>query len=262
MFRPRLIPCLSLLDNGLVKTVRFQEPRYVGDPMNAVKIFNDKQADELMLLDIGISKPTGFLRRKASQEIRWDSIARISGECLMPMSYGGGVRSIEHMSRLFKIGVEKVVLNSAAFEDVSLIEKASDEFGSQSIIASIDVKKDKAGYGVYTRCGSKKLGLGPVEAAQLMQAWGAGEILLNSIDHDGTMAGYDLELIKMVSQKVDVPLIACGGAGSMMDFHKGFFEAGASALAAGSLFVYHGANRAVLINYPRRSEIESIFSKG
>jgi len=261
MFRPRLIPCLSLLDNGLVKTTRFQDPRYVGDPMNAVRIFNDKQADELMLLDIGISKPAGFLRKKAPQEIRWDSIARISGECLMPMSYGGGVRSIEQMSRLFKIGVEKVVVNSAAFEDDSLIERASEEFGSQSIIASIDVKRVKTSYDVYTHCGSRKLGLGPVEAAQMMQHRGAGEVLLNSINHDGTMAGYDLELISMVSQQVEVPVIACGGAGGMMDFHNGFFKAGASALAAGSLFVYHGPNRAVLINYPSRSEIESIFSR-
>lgn len=253
MIPPRVIPCLLLKNEGLVKTVKFKDPRYVGDPINAVRIFNDKEVDELVFLDI-----------TASQEKRSPPFAmleQIASECFMPLCYGGGVRTVEHMRQLFAIGLEKVAVNSFAVERPSFMREAADLFGSSSVIASIDVKKSWRGkYEVVTYGGRKGTGLSPVEFAVEMERQGAGEIFLNSVDRDGTMSGYDIPLIKMVTEAVGVPVVACGGAGSVADLAAAITVGGASAAAAGSLFVFHGPHRAVLITYPERSELMPVLS--
>ena len=248
MPRPRVIPLLLLRNEGLVKTVRFSAPRYLGDPINIVKLFNEKGADELILLDIQTTPSGG--------QPNFDLIERIAGECFMPLSYGGGVRSIADMKRLFALGIEKVALNTCAFENPSLLTQAAEEFGSQSIIASIDVRRTLLGrYEVVTRCGKKRTGLAPLDFALRVQSHGAGEILLTSIDQDGTMKGYDLALIKAVAGNLRVPMIASGGAGSVDDLASAI-RAGATAAAAGSLFVFHGPHRAVLISYAEPAQFE------
>ena len=249
MYRARVIPCLLLSGERLVKTVRFKQPTYVGDPINAVKIFNDREVDELAILDI-----TATPERR---DPPFDHLKEIAGECFMPLSYGGGIRSVEQARRLFSLGVEKVVINTAAAEQPSLLTAIADEYGSQAVIAGIDVKKDWLGRTrVFNRSGSNNTGREPVEYARAMAAAGAGEILLNSIDRDGTMGGYDVELIEQVSHAVPIPLVACGGAGSI-DHLAAAIQAGASAVAAGSLFVFAGPRRAVLINYPSAAELRA-----
>lgn len=251
MLQARVIPCLLLKNKGLVKTVQFKDARYIGDPINAVRIFNRKEVDELVFLDItatpGNSEPPVGL------------ISKISDECDMPLAYGGGIRTIGQIKGLFKAGVEKVVVNSHAFMDPAFIKEASDMFGSQSIVVSMDVKQHRDGrYEAYTHGGAKPAGKEPVDAAVMFEGLGAGEIFLNSIDRDGTMGGYDVGLIKEVSESVSIPVIACGGAGKMGDFCDAIYKGGASAAAAGSYFVYHGRRRAVLINYPTRQDLEKI----
>ena len=254
MYRFRVIPSLLLKDRGLVKTVKFNKPKYIGDPINAIKIFNDKEADELMFLDIQASK----LRREPD----YDLIAEITGECFMPLSYGGGIRNIEQIRKLLFMGVEKVVLNSYAFENPSFIKQATDVFGSSTIVVSIDVKKDWLGRTyVYSYNGEKKTAYNPVEAALLMEKMGAGEIVVNSIDRDGTMEGYDITLIKSIADAVGVPVIALGGASKISDFSDVIYLGNASAAAAGSMFVFHGNHQAVLITYPTSKELEDIFEK-
>jgi cyclase len=247
----RVIPCLLLRNAGMVKTVRFDDAKYLGDPINVVKLFNDKEADELVLLDIA-----------ATPEGRGPAFARIeqlASECFMPVCYGGGVRSVDDMRTLFGLGVEKVAVNTRAVEDPRLIREAAGQFGSQSVIASIDVRRGLLGrYEVVTRGGRKRTGLDPVAFAQEMERQGAGEILLNSVDRDGTMGGYDLELTRRVTRAVEVPVVACGGAGSLADMGRVVREAGASAAAAGSLFVFHGRHRAVLISYPSPAEVRAV----
>ena len=252
MFRARVIPCLLLKGDGLVKTVRFKDPKYVGDPINAVKIFNEKEVDELIFLDI-TATPEG---RTPS----FDRVRDIASECFMPMCYGGGVRSQEHARQLFNLGVEKVALNTAAAETPALITELANAFGNQSIIVGVDVKRDWLGRPrVFTHCGTKNTGRAPVEYAREMEERGAGEILLNSVDRDGTMQGFDDELIREVTQAVHVPVVACGGAGSVA--HLGAaVAAGASGVAAGSLFVFTGPHRAVLINYPTTAELSDAFA--
>lgn len=249
MYRARVIPCLLLSGERLVKTVRFAQPTYVGDPINAVKIFNDREVDELAILDI-----------RATPERRdppFDHLKEIAGECFMPLSYGGGIRTIAQARRLFSLGVEKVLINSAAADEPTLLTSIADEYGSQAVIAGIDVRKDWLGRPrVFTRAGSNNTGREPIEYATAMAAAGAGEILLNSIDRDGTMTGYDLEMIKSVAAAVPIPLVACGGAGSI-DHLAAAINAGASAVAAGSLFVFAGPRRAVLINYPSAAELRA-----
>lgn len=250
MLATRVIPCLLLLDKGLVKTRRFKDPVYVGDPINAVKIFNEKEVDELVFLDIGASV--------AGTKPPFDVIAGIASECFMPFSYGGGITDIDDVKRLFGLGVEKVIVNSRAAQDPGLIEQAAAIFGSQSVIVSIDVRKTMLGnYEVYTRSGRTGTGRDPVSYAKAAEAAGAGEVLLTSIDRDGTMGGYDLKLTKNVSSALSVPVIACGGAGTLAHFAEAVRDGGASAVAAGSMFVFHGRHRAVLINYPRRDELEA-----
>ena len=260
MFRPRVIPTLLLKNKGLVKTIGFKDSRYIGDPINAVRIFNEKEADELIFLDIMASRKQGFFSKKRDNSIPFDLIAKISKECLMPLTYGGGIKTIEDIKALFNIGVEKVAINTNAIKNPKLVKKASEIFGSQSIIVSIDAKLTNFGkYEAYTNGGSVPTGIDPIELAQKMVSIGAGEICINSIDKDGTMSGYDLDLIKNVADSVSVPVIACGGAGQLNDLRDAYLKGNASALAAGSLFVFHGRKRAVLINYPKRDEFEQVF---
>ena len=239
----RVIPCLLLSGLGLVKTVKFKDPKYVGDPRNAVKIFNEKEVDELVILDI----------KATPEETRpqFEIVREIVSEAYMPVAYGGGIRSVEDARTMLQLGVEKVVMNTAAVEDVTLVRNAAQEFGSQSVVVCMDVKRSFTGrYELYTHGGRKNTKLDPVTFAKRMEDTGAGEIIVNSIDRDGTMVGYDLELTRSITSVVRIPVIACGGAGKLDDFRCAVSEGGASAVAAGSLFVFHGKHRAVLINYP------------
>jgi cyclase len=236
-----------------VKTVGFRDPSYVGDPRNAVKIFNDKEVDELILLDIGAT-PDG----KAPQ---LELIREIVSEAFMPVAYGGGIRSVEQARAILALGVEKVVLSSAAIQRPDLVAEAAAEFGSQSVVVCIDATKGRGGaYSVWINGGRTDTALDPVACAVMMEARGAGEILINSIDRDGTRAGYDLELIGAVSSQIHVPVIACGGAGTVDDLAAAVRRGGAAAAAAGSLFVYQGKHRAVLISYPSQTVLKTLFS--
>ena len=248
MLRVRVIPCLLLRARGLVKTTKFKTPNYIGDPINTVRIFNEKEVDELIFLDI-----TATAEQKKPQ---FNLISEIAGECFMPFAYGGGIRSLEDASKLFSLGVEKISLNSYAYENSDFITQAANCFGSQSIVISIDVKKKMNGYTVYTQGGKIDTGIDPVNYAKKMEESGAGELLLNSIDRDGTMAGYDLELIYSITSAVKIPVIACGGAGKLEHFTQAVKTGHASAVAAGSMFVYQGINRSVLINFPSQDELK------
>jgi cyclase len=253
MLQTRVIPCLLLKDGGLVKTVRFSKPTYVGDPINAVKIFNDKQADELMLLDI-----TASVRQKPPD---FRLLQDIANEAFMPLGYGGGVRTDDDLRRILKIGFEKIVINTAAAADPAFLRRASGLVGCQSVVVSVDVKKKLfGGYEVCTHSGTRGTGIDPVTFAKSAQDNGAGEIIVNSIDRDGTMSGYDIALLKLVSAAVTIPVVALGGASSVADFAQAVHQGGASAVAAGSLFVFHGKHRAVLINYPERSALDGAFT--
>lgn len=250
MLNIRVIPCLLLKGHGLVKTVQFKNPRYIGDPLNSVRIFNEKEVDELIFLDISASQE----KREPSFEL----IKSIASEAFMPFGYGGGVSTIEHVSKLFHLGVEKVVINTQAVLNPALVQEASRLAGAQSIVVSIDVKKTLFGkYVVMTHGGTHNTGLDVVAFAQKMETMGAGEIFLNSIDRDGTLKGYDIELIRKVANAVSIPVVACGGAASLHDFAIAVRDGGASAVAAGSMFVFHGKHKAVLITYPPISELES-----
>lgn len=253
MFRPRVIPVLLLKQKGLVKTVKFRRPTYIGDPINAVHIFNDLESDELVFLDITATKD--------GRIPPIDVVRTIGDEAFMPFAVGGGVRSVSEIRQLIQAGAEKVVINTAALDDADLVRRAAEMFGSQSVIVSIDVKKDLFGqYRVYTGSGTKRTGRSPVDHALEMQRAGAGELLVTSIDRDGTMGGYDCKLIRSVADVVDVPVIACGGAGDPLHLREAVTEGGASAAAAGSLFVFQGPRRAVLISYPERKELENLFA--
>lgn len=243
MYRNRVIPCLLIRGNGLVKTRKFKDAVYIGDPVNAARIFSEKEADEIVVLDIDASRE--------GREPNYELVAEIAGECFMPMAYGGGVRSLEQVRKLIRSGVEKVVINSAAVDSVGIITEASDVFGSQAIVAAVDVKRTLlGGFRVLAKSASVETRLKlEVHVRQLVAA-GAGEIFLNSIDRDGMMAGYDLDLVRSVTQHVNVPVVACGGAGTVNHLIEAVRDAGASAAAAGSMFVFHGKHRAVLISYP------------
>jgi cyclase len=256
MLRARFIPCLLVHNGGLVKTTRFCDPKYVGDPLNAVRIFNEKQVDELIVLDIDA---TVFGR-----EPDYSLIANLAAECRMPLCYGGGVSTVQQIERIVALGVEKVCLGSAAAYDSSLIQQASLRVGNQSIVAVIDVKKCGllGRYEVFTHNGTKKVGRDPVEMACEVAALGAGEILLNSIDLDGTMKGYDLALIDSVRNSVRVPMSVLGGAGSLDDMRELVERYGAIGAAAGTLFVLKGKYRAVLIQYPQPAEKELLSAVG
>lgn len=253
MLMPRVIPCLLLKDQGLVKTVKFKDPKYIGDPINAVKIFNDKEVDELLFLDIRASVECKSPPLKILEEI--------ASECFMPLAYGGGVRSLDDVRQIFAVGVEKVCINSYAVENPEFIRQAAEMFGSQSIVVSIDVKRNLFGkYEVYTHGGSRHTKIDPVEHARRMEQMGAGELFVNSIDRDGTQQGYDIELIRKISSAVAVPVIASGGAGRLEHFVEAV-NSGASAVAAGSMFVFHGKHRAVLISYPEQGELSRVLGQ-
>jgi cyclase len=239
----RVIPSLLLRGSGFVKTVRFKDPVYLGDCFNTLRLFNEKEADELMILDI-----TATYEHRLP---RFDFLRDLASECFMPLGYGGGIQSIEDMRRLFNAGFEKLSLNTTAFKNPGLIKDAAREFGSQSVIVSIDFRKKILGrYEVYVNGGREGTGFDPIKSALMAEEMGAGEILLNSIDRDGTMQGYELEMIRKVADAVTIPVIACGGAGSLDDFRRAIHEGHASAVAAGSFFVFNGKHKAVLITYP------------
>lgn len=247
----RVIPSLLISNGGLVKSVRFKDYKYIGDPINAVKIFNEKEVDEIAIIDIDATRNN---RRPDIEKIQ-----EIASEAFMPLSYGGGITKIEEVKALFYNGVEKVIINKSAHIKPALISETAKIFGSQSVIVSIDVKKNWiSGYKVYTDNGKRDSKLNPEEFAKQMQDLGAGEILLNNIDRDGTFQGYDTEVIKKVSSSISIPLIALGGAGSLNDF-KLATKAGASAVSAGSLFVFMKNSRnAILINYPSQANLKEI----
>lgn len=242
----RIIPALLLRGNGFVKTSRFKDPVYLGDCFNTVRLFNEKEADELMILDI-TATPEGRLPR-------FDFLRDLASECFMPLGYGGGIQSVGDMRRLYNAGFEKLSLNTLAVKNPGVIKEAAREFGAQSVIVSIDFRKKLlGGHEVYINGGRERTGMDPVTCARRAEEMGAGEILLNSMDRDGTMQGYDLDILRKVADAVTIPVIACGGAGSLADFRAAIHEGHASAVAAGSFFVFTGKHRAVLITYPSRS---------
>ena len=249
----RLIPCLLLKNGGLYKSVKFKDHRYIGDPINTVKLFNDKEVDELVILDIEA--------RKSFLGPNFALINDIVSEAFMPVAYGGGIRNMDDAVKLFKLGVEKLVFNTALFEDPELICDVISYAGSSSVVASIDAKRTMFNnYSVFTDSANVNRKIDPVEFAEALDKQGVGEILLNAVDCDGLMQGYDLNLIERVSKSVSIPVIAIGGAGAMEDFRLAINK-GASAVSAASFFIFHGKHRAVLITYPGYDEIRKIITK-
>ncbi|RTZ07232.1 imidazole glycerol phosphate synthase subunit HisF [Flavobacterium sp. GSP27] len=252
MLRPRIIPSLLIHDNGLVKTVNFKNPKYVGDPINAVKIFNEKEVDELAIFDIDATV--------LGKEPNYSLIERLASQSMMPLCYGGGVKTVEQAQRIFSLGIEKIALSSAVLHNPKLITEISDRVGAQSVIVVLDVKKKLlGGYEVYTHNGKKATGINPFKFVEEAQKLGAGEIVINSIDKDGVMKGYDLDLIAKVREKISLPMTVLGGAGSLDDIEKVIDQHGVIGVAAGSLFVFRGPYKAVLINYPTQLEKNRIF---
>jgi imidazole glycerol-phosphate synthase subunit HisF len=251
MLRARVIPCLLLKSGGLVKTVGFASPKYVGDPINAVRIFNEKEVDELLLLDIDAAKQ--------GSAPNFEQIEDIVSEAFMPIACGGGVRTIEQARRLVNLGVEKIVVNTATLHGFDLVLEMADCLGSQSVVVAVDVKKDLLGrYRVFSAASGKTLGKEPLQHVQQAVSAGAGEIFINDVVRDGTGKGYDLDLLHKITESVNVPVIACGGAGTLTHFQEAV-SAGASAVAAGSMFVYVGKHRAVMINYPQYKVLQELF---
>ncbi len=254
MLRPRIIPCLLVHEGGLVKTVGFKAPKYVGDPINAVKIFNEKEADELVVLDIDATAN--------GVEPDFAMVAHLAAECRMPLCYGGGVTTVEQAKLIIGLGVEKVALSAAAVADPAILTRIAEAVGRQSVVAVIDVRKRSGlfatGYEVVTRNASVVHKLNPVELAVQLEQAGAGEIVINSVDRDGTMQGYDLKLAREVRAAVSVPLSFLGGAGSHAHIGELFGACGVVGAAVGSLFVFKGQYRAVLINYPSQAQKDDL----
>jgi len=251
MLRPRVIPCLLVKGGGLVKTVRFSKPKYVGDPINAVRIFNEKEVDELIVLDIDATAE----RREPDYRM----IRNLAAECHMPLCYGGGVKTVEQFEKIVSLGVEKVAISSAAIHTPELVSNAAEIVGSQSVVVVMDVKKNLRGeYELWSHSGTMATGKVPAEFAKQMEELGAGEIVVNSIDNDGVMKGYDLQLARIVRQASTLPLSILGGAGTLKDVAALIGKFGIVGAVAGSLFVFKGVYRAVLINYPNRSEKDAL----
>lgn len=251
MLRPRITPCLLVHQNGLVKTQRFGSPKYVGDPLNAVRIFNEKEVDEIVVLDIDASVQ--------GREPDYALIRNLATECRMPLCYGGGVRTVEQFERIISLGVEKVAVSAAAVSDPGLVESAAKVVGNQSVVVVMDVRHHGKGrWELFTHNGTRATGLEPVEFARRMESLGAGEIVINSIDRDGMMQGYDIELAAAVRAAVGCPMTVLGGAGSLAHIQELIRQLGILGAAAGSLFVFKGVYRAVLINYPRRDEKDAL----
>ncbi|MEN9949701.1 MAG: Imidazole glycerol phosphate synthase subunit HisF [Bacteroidota bacterium] len=253
MLRPRVIPCLLVHDKGLVKTVQFKDPKYVGDPINAVRIFNEKESDELMVIDIDATRE--------NREPDYKMIENLAAECRMPLCYGGGVKTVEQAHRIFSLGVEKIAISAAAIQTPELVTAMAERVGSQSVVVVLDVKKKMlGGYELYTHNGKKSTGKNPVEFAIKMQELGAGEIVVNSIDQDGMMKGYDLNIIDKIRKSISLPMTVLGGAGSLQDIGKLINQYGIIGAAAGSLFVFKGIYKAVLINYPNWEEKDRLIN--
>jgi cyclase len=252
MLRPRVIPCLLVHEGGLVKTVGFKVPKYVGDPINAVKIFNEKEADELVVLDIDATVN--------GAEPDYKMIANLAAECRMPLCYGGGVRSAEQAKKIIGLGVEKVALSAAAIDNPNLITQIADEIGRQSVVVVLDVKKRMLSkeYDVFTHNGKKNTKRSVMEVATQVEALGVGEIVINSIDNDGQMKGYDLALAKKIRDAVHIPITFLGGAGSLDDIGALIRTCGVVGASAGSLFVFKGVYKAVLINYPNVAQRDEL----
>lgn len=248
-FNPfRVIPCLQNDGGRVVKTTRFRDSSYVGDLINSLRIFNEKEVDEIAVVDIAATR--------AGRGPNFELINQMASECFMPLAYGGGISSEAEIKEIIKLGVEKVILNTAALENLDLIRKASKAVGSQSIVVSIDVKRGWfGGYKVFTRSGTKRVSNDLTSTLDAVSAAGAGEILLNAIDRDGTFLGYDHELIKAVTEKTTLPVIAGGGASDTEDLVRAVELSGASAVAAGALCIYRGPHRAVLLSYPSAKQL-------
>lgn len=255
MLKPRIIPCLLIHENGLVKTTKFKDPKYVGDPLNAVKIFNEKTVDELIVLDIDASV--------LNKEPNFELIKNLAIESRMPLCYGGGVKTVEHAKKIINLGAEKVALGSAAINNPMLIKQISDAVGVQSVVVVIDVKKTGL-FGKY-ECvisnGKKYTGKNPIEFVKELESLGAGEIVINSVDNDGTMIGYDFKLISSIREAISLPITAIGGAGKLEDFSELINQFGLIGCGAGSFFVFKGKYKAVLISYPNKSEKELLLKK-
>lgn len=244
-----MIPSLLVLDGGLVKTTRFRDPRYVGDPINAVRIFNEKEVDELLLLDISATA--------AGRAPDFDLVADVASECFMPLCYGGGIRSIEDAERLFGLGVEKICLQSAAMQDLTIVSRVAERYGRQAVVVSVDVEREgdraRLRWSAHRRADPRPW----LDFVRHAAEAGAGEVMVNAVHKDGTQSGFDLALIQEASGAVTVPVVAAGGAGSLADI-RAAIEAGASAVAVGAYFVFYGPHRAVLITYPAYAELESL----
>jgi len=255
MLRPRIIPCLLVKNGGLVKTQQFAIPKYVGDPINAVKIFNEKGVDEIIVVDIDAT----VLKRDPDYTL----IKNLAAECRMPLCYGGGVKSVDQVERIISLGVEKVAMSAAVVSDPEIVARAAEVVGGQSVVVVMDVKKGRFGskYELWTHNASKRTGLSPVEFAQKVEELGAGEVVVNSIDRDGVAKGYDLELVRMIRETISLPMTVLGGAGSLDDIASLIQSFGIIAAAAGSLFVFKGIYRAVLINYPSCAEKDELVLK-
>lgn len=253
MLRTRVIPSLLVQDRKLVKTVKFKAPAYIGDPINAVRIFNQKEVDELILLDIGCNR--------TNAPINFAFIEKVASECFMPLSYGGGVTSLEHFQELFKIGVEKVSACTLLFENPNVVKAAVSQYGSQSIVASLDIglgwfsKK----YKLRKRCGSGTIRMGVVDAAHYVCDLGVGEIIVNTIHREGTWSGFDVNLIRTISDSVEVPVIALGGAGSILDIRDVVRNGKASAVALGSMVVFQAKGMGVLVKFPNPVDLKNLF---
>ncbi|MGJ0342885.1 AglZ/HisF2 family acetamidino modification protein [Arcobacter cryaerophilus gv. pseudocryaerophilus] len=253
MLQKRIIPCLLLHKGGLYKTQNFKKPTYIGDPINAIKIFNEKEVDELMFLDIDATVQ--------NKEPNYKMIEDIASECFMPLCYGGGVKTLDQMKKIYSLGVEKISISSAAIENPNLIQEAANIFGNQSVIVTVDIKKDFFGKKkVFINNGKKNTKINPVDFIKRVEALGAGEIVVNSIDHDGVMKGYDIELLKEIKSNIKVPVIALGGAGNLNHIKEIFEISKVDAVACGSMFVYQGPLKGVLISYPPYQKIQELLN--
>lgn len=250
MIRERIIPCLLIQDGGLVKTINFSNPKYIGDPINAIHIFNEKDVDEMIIIDI---------KATANGYIDFELLEELASEAFMPLTYGGGIKTVEDIKRILQSGYEKVVMNYSFFDNNKLVQEASALFGSQSISVGIDIKRNFLGkYKVFRLNGKEKIGLDPVDVAIMAQQLGAGEIFINNIDKDGTMSGYDIKLVDKITSAVEIPVVACGGAGNINDIAELFRKTRVSGAAVGSLFIYFGKHKAVLINVPSEEEFRKV----
>jgi len=253
MFNPRVIPVLLLSNNGLVKTKQFNDAIYIGDPINAVKIFNDKEVDEIVFLDIEASKK--------AQEPNYEIIKKIASECFMPLAYGGGITQLDQVDKILNIGVEKIIINSCAISNPNIINQIAKVTGSQSVVISIDIKKTFFGnFSIYSHSKAKVVSTSIIDYLKKVEELGAGEIIINYVDNDGMMNGYDIKLLNMIRDTIKIPFVACGGAGSVGDLKEGIELGGAHAVAAGSMFVFHGKHNAVLINYLNEEQLKYIYN--